>query len=176
MQVLAEGEDVHADGAQVIHGFQDFLIGLAQAQHQAGLGDDRGAMALGVLQHPQGLLVTGARITHLIGQAFDRLDVLREDLQAGVHHACDGCMVAIEVRGQGFHHHLRRIGLDRLYAGGVVGGAAVGQIVAVHRSQDDVAQGHQLHRLGSVLWFFLIQPAIRIAGVDCTEAAGAGAH
>src|SRR5690606_29976392 len=55
LQVLAEGDDIHANGPQFIEGLQDFLIGFTQANHQAGLGQHLRAMALGVLQHLQGL-------------------------------------------------------------------------------------------------------------------------
>src|SRR4051812_20440501 len=39
-QVLAEGEDVHADAAQVAEHLDEFGLLLAEADHQAGLGRD----------------------------------------------------------------------------------------------------------------------------------------
>ena len=82
LQILAKGKDVHTNGAEVIHGLQHFLVGFAQAQHQAGLGQHLGAMALGVLQHAQGLLVACTGVAYFMGQAFDCLDILREHFKA----------------------------------------------------------------------------------------------
>src|SRR5690606_108169 len=62
------------------------------------------------------------------------------------------------------------------YAGGVVSGAAVVQVIPVDRGQYDVTQAHQLNRLGGVLRLFRVQPAFRVAGIHCAEFAGAGTH
>ena len=56
-----------------------------------------------------------------------------------------------------------------------MGCAAVVQIVPVDRGQHDIAQGHQLDGFRGVLGFFLVQPAVRVAGVHRAETAGAGA-
>ena len=54
----------------------EFLISLAQTQHQAGLGQRLRCVLLGKFQDVQGLRVAGARITHRMGQALDRLQIL----------------------------------------------------------------------------------------------------
>lgn len=38
LQVLADGQHVAAVGQQVVHGLEDLLVGLAQANHDAGFG------------------------------------------------------------------------------------------------------------------------------------------
>src|SRR6056297_4082496 len=39
-EVLAEGHDVDADGAEIVHALDHFVVGLAEPQHQTGLGQD----------------------------------------------------------------------------------------------------------------------------------------
>jgi hypothetical protein len=127
-------------------------------------------------QHVQGLAIAGAGVAHPAGQALHGLNVLGEHLEAGVDHLLDGRRLAVEVRGQRLHHHLGGVGLDGADTGRVVGGAAVVQVIAVHRGKHHVAQAHQLHGPGGVGRFLDVQPAARVAGVHGAEAAGAGAH
>ena len=94
-------------GAQIIHGLEDLRVGLAQAQHQAGLGQHLGPVPLGVRQHGQRLLVAGARIAHRMRQAPHGLDVLREHLQAGIDHGFHVAQHALEIRRQRFDRGLR---------------------------------------------------------------------
>ena len=82
LQVLAKGNDIHADFAQVLEGLQNFVVGFTQTDHQAGLCQHLRTVLLGVGQHVQGLAVSGARVAYLVGQAFDGFDVLGEDFQA----------------------------------------------------------------------------------------------
>ena len=55
-------------------------------------------------------------------------------------------------------------------------GAAVRQIIAIDGGQHHVAQLHQLDGARGVLGLLRIEPAVRVAGVDRAEAAGARAH
>src|SRR6056297_4091056 len=55
-QVLPEGHDVHLARLEVPQRLDDLRVRLAQAQHQAGLGEHARPVTLGVLQHGQRLL------------------------------------------------------------------------------------------------------------------------
>ena len=50
LQVLADGDEVDAGGPHVVHHLHDLFLGLAQADHDAGLGDLVGVALLDHLQ------------------------------------------------------------------------------------------------------------------------------
>jgi hypothetical protein len=56
-----------------------------------------------------------------------------------------------------------------------MGGAEVGEVVAVDRSQDDIPQLLDITHLGNPLRFQGVKPAIGIAGFDRTKATAPGA-
>ncbi len=66
--------------------------------------------------------------------------------------------------------------LDRANRRRIVRRAAVRQVVAIDRGQHHVFEPHELDRARHVLRLLGIEPAARIAGIDRTEAAGAGAN
>lgn len=57
-QVLPDGDDVDADGGEIVQQTGNFLIGFAETQHEAGL--DGEASCLGARQHCQAAGVAGA--------------------------------------------------------------------------------------------------------------------
>ena len=117
----------------------------------------------------------GARITDGMREATHGLDVLREHLEAAVDDGLDVRQHALKIGGQRLDCRLRIERLDFAHARCEVCGATVGQIVAVHRREHDVAQLHQLHGARGVRGLLGVEPAARIAGVDRAEAAGARA-
>ena len=175
-QVLAKRHHVDAHGADVIQGAIQFVVGLAQPQHQAGLGQRLGSVALGKRQHVQGLRVTGARVSHRMGQSLDRFQILRVRDQPGIEHRGHRIEVAGKVRGQRFHRGLRRALVNGLDAGRVVRCAAIGQIVAIDRGQHHVFQRHQCDRIGHLHRLQRIQPTVGIAGADRAELARTRAY
>src|SRR5512135_380144 len=69
LQVLTDGEEIDVDGAQVAHGFDDFVGLFTHADEYGGLGP---SPRIDLLDHPQDvqrLVVAGASIAHLIGQS-----------------------------------------------------------------------------------------------------------
>ena len=174
--VLAQGDHVDVGGAHVVQCLLDLVVGFAQADHQAGLGDGARRVALGELQHVQRQLVAGARVAHRVGQALDGFQVLRVGGQAGVQHLGHQLVPALEVGRQGLHRGVGHAAVDGADAGGVVAGAQVGQVVAVDRGQHHIAQIHQRHGVGHVGRLPRVQPALGVAGVDRAELAGARAH
>ena len=125
-------------------------------------------------QHVQCLAVAGAWVAYFMGQALDGLDVLGKDFKAGIDYRLDGAQFTVKIRGQGFYHHLRGTRFNRADAGCVVRRTTIIQIITVNRGEYDVAQGHQLDRFCGVFRLFLVQPAVRVAGIYRAEAAGAG--
>ena len=160
---------------QVVHRLEDLVLGLAETQHQAGLGQPIRAVTLGVRQHTQRLLVARAGIAHRMGEPTHRLDVLREDLEPGVDHGLDVGRDALEIRDQGLDRGLRHQVLDGPHRGGEMRRAAVRQVVAVDGGQHDIAQTHQLHGARGVARLLGVEPAAWVAGVHRAETAGTGA-
>src|SRR5215469_18517561 len=79
-QVLTERDEIHSGGTQVAECRVDLRVSLAESQHEAALGEHCRAVALGVSEHGECLLVAGARIPHRVRQAAYGLDVLRKHL------------------------------------------------------------------------------------------------
>src|SRR5690554_3921566 len=97
-QVLAQSEDIYANLTQVVHGGQDFFVGLAQAEHQAGFGEHVWPVLLGMGQHTERLLIACTRVAHPACQPFYGFYVLRKHLKAGVQYLLYISHYRIEVR------------------------------------------------------------------------------
>ena len=137
-EILSEGQDVDAGGSKVVHRLHDLVVALAQAEHEAGLGQDVGAVLLCVRQDGERLVVARAGVAHGMRQPAYGLDVLGEHVQAGIENGLDVAEHAVEVGGQRFDRGLRVEALDRADAGGIVGGAAVIEVVAIDRGDHHV--------------------------------------
>ena len=174
-QVLAEGEDVRPGIPQIAHGLCHLRLLFPQAQHQAGFSQHPGGGLLGVFQHIQSAPVTGAGVPHPAGEPLDGLQVLGENFHPGARHRRRRRQVAAEIRGQGFHRGGGVARADGRHACGVMPGAAVREVVPVHRGEHHIAQAHRRHRPGRVGRLSGIQPAAGVAGIHRAEAACAGA-
>ena len=169
-QVLAEREQIHVRGAQVVHGLRRSL----RRSHRGPsirlvLVSTVGLVLLGVREHGEGLLVARARIAHRMRQPLHRLDVLREHFEARIHHGLDVAQHALEIRRQRFDGDVRRAPLDGANRSGVVRGAAIRQVVAIHRGEHDVLELHELDAARGVLGLLRVEPAARIAGVHASR-------
>jgi hypothetical protein len=152
------------------------LSSFPEPEDQAGLREQPfGSQTLRRGEYVEGEAVARTRIAHGAGEPLDGFHVLCEHLQAGIHHRGDGILVAFEVRRQRFDGGLGIHGADGADTGGVVGSAAVGQIVAVHGREHHVAQPHEPDRFGGLCRLVGIEPAFRVSRVHGAEAAGAGA-
>ena len=145
-QILADGHEVGAGGAQVAQRGDRLVPGLAEAHHDAGLGDLERVQPLGAGEEREGAVVAAAGARHPV-EPRHRLEVVIEDVGARRHHRAQRVLAPLEVRDQqfdgGFRHPKANLPHDRR----VVRRAAVGDVVAVHRCHHDVAQRHRLHRL-----------------------------
>ena len=79
LQVLADGQEVDVGGAHVVHHLQHRLAVLAQADHDAGLGEHRRVELLHPLQQAQGVEVARAG-ADLGVEAGHGLEVVVEDV------------------------------------------------------------------------------------------------
>ena len=79
LQILADGEEIDVGRAQIVHHLQHLVALLAEADHDAGLGEQRRVELLGALQQPQRSEIARAR-PH--GQIFRRhgLEIVVEDV------------------------------------------------------------------------------------------------
>ncbi len=173
LQVLAEGQHVDVMLAHAVHHLDHFLVGFAQAEHQARLGRHMRHHLLELLQQVQRPVVVRTWAGGLV-QAQDGFEVvvedirrlLRGDLQGHVH-------TATVVRHQRLKLHARRQRADLTDAIGEVLGTAVTQVVAVHRGNHHVLQAQVGDGDGQVLRLVHIQwlgPAV----ADVTERAATG--
>ena len=82
---------------------------------------------------------------HVAVQPRHRFDVVVEDVGLRRHDRFDRRAPAAKIGRQDFDTGRRLERADRADRFGEMGGAPVGEIVAVHRRQDDELEGHPLH-------------------------------
>ncbi|MNO78209.1 hypothetical protein D3C76_693380 [compost metagenome] len=174
LQVLAEGEHVDLVLAHAVHDLDDLIVGLAETEHQAGLGRHVRDHLLEALQQVEGPLEIRTRARRLVEARYGFQVVVEHirrlvggDFQSDVH-------AAAVVRDQRFQLDARGQLADLAQAVGEVLGTAVAQVVAVHRGDHHVLQAQvgdgdgQAFRLVDVQW-------LRTAVADVAERATTGA-
>ncbi len=96
-QVLSDGEHLHAAVAQRGEGVDHLIVGLAESDHQPGLGDDLVVAELaGEAQHAAGTLELRAAARDRV-QARNDLDVVVEDVGTLGDDLCERHLLALEV-------------------------------------------------------------------------------
>ena len=110
-----------------------------------------------------------------MGQAFDRFNVLRKDINPRAHNLTHRLEVSGEIWGQRFDLHSWRAGFDGANRSCKMRRAAVKQIIPINTGQNRVFQVHQFDALGDVFRLERIESALRVAGVDRTELTGPSA-
>ena len=83
LEILAERQDLAADGDQVIEHAVDFLFSLAKAKHHAGLADQ--ALVFGDLEQLQAAVIFSLR-AYAVVKPRDGFDVVIENLRPFVEH------------------------------------------------------------------------------------------
>ena len=63
---------------EIVHRLEDLPVLLAEAEHQAGLGQHIGSVSFRVRKHVDCAVIAGAGIAHRMRQASHRLNVLCE--------------------------------------------------------------------------------------------------
>src|SRR5216117_3693118 len=100
-EVLAQGQDVHVRGAKVPHRLEDLLGGLSEAEHDRGLREEAVPHPLRSSEDGKALRIIRASVPHDPLETFDRLDVVVEDVHAGLHDGSHGPEVSLEVGDEG---------------------------------------------------------------------------
>ena len=176
-QVLPDREDVAVDRAERLEALCQLFARLAQAHHEAALGVRLVAVLGGVdlrpLEHGQRPVPAGALADGLL-EPLHRLEVVVEDVRAGLHHGPERGLLAVEVRDQDLDAHQRAAGADLADRRGEGARAAVGQVVAGDAGHHHVVEAHRGDRLGDPARLVVVEPG-GLAGLDGAEAAGPGA-
>ena len=174
LQVLADGQHVHVVGTHVTHHFEDFVVGFAEANHQAGLGGNVRVARLELLEELQRVGVVGTRAGLLVEA--------RHGFEVVVHHVRRGLVEDVE----GHVHAAAEVGhqhFDAGFRGGCAGGAdalhevlgtTVAQVVAVDAGDHHVVEAHRRDGLGEVGRLIGVE-GLGAAVADVAEGAAAGA-
>jgi hypothetical protein len=183
LQVLADRDDVHPLGAQVAHGLDDLVVGLAHPDDHAGLRQERrarrpalGPQLLRACEQRQRPIVV-ALDAHLRLDPPARLDVVVEHVGRRLQHRRERLLLAAQEVG---HEHLdvrlRHATAQRAHRRRPVSRAAVRQVVAVDARDDDVRQPHALGRRGDLAGLQRVERLAALAARDRAVAAGARAR
>ena len=174
LQILPHGNHFNAVFAHIAHDFAHFVVGFAQAHHNAGFGGDvRHHFAVAAQQFQRMFVVRAGAclfvearvgfqiVVHHIGRVF------RQDFQRDVEPAA-------EIGHEDFNFGVGAGFADFVDAVGKMLCAAVAQVVPVHGGDDDVFQLHGGHGFGQVFRLVFIQ-LVGAAVPHVAEGAAAGA-
>ena len=157
LQVLADRQHLAVVRAQVAHHFTYLVQFFTETEHQSRLGGYLRMRGLEVADQVERMLIVGAR-SGLPIQARNGFQVVIENIRrADVHQFQRDLHTAAEIRDQDFDPDARAFFADRADAVNETFGAAVAQIVAIHRGDDHVAQFHVMDGLRQVLRFLPVQ-------------------
>src|ERR1700722_10796062 len=173
-QVLPGGGHLHAVLAQRAEGVEHLLVGLAESDHQPGLGDDLAfAHFTSKLKNAAGALDLRAAPGDGVQPRHD-LDVVVEDVGALDDDLGERHLLALEVGREHLDLTAWRLLADLADDADERGGALVGQVVAVDGGDDCVAQAHARDRACNAGGLERVVPG-GLAGLYVAEAAAPGA-
>ena len=92
LEILSDRQNVAAGGQNIIHEDRDLLVRLAEADHKAGLGQDRRILFLYIAQNAQRPLIArlradGVRVVMLTGDRKSAADAVAEELGIAEVHS-----------------------------------------------------------------------------------------
>ena len=174
LQILPHGNHFDAVFAHIAHDFAHFVVGFAQADHDAGFGGDvRHHFAVAAQKFQRVFVVRAGAclfvkarvgfqiVVHHVGRVF------RQDFQGDVEPAA-------EIGYEDFNFGVGAGFADFVDAVGKMLCAAVAQVVPVHGGDDDVFQLHGGHGFGKVFGLVFVQ-FVGTAVPYVAEGAAAGA-
>jgi len=100
---------------------------------------------------------------------------VRKDIRSRIKNGAKSGGVSLKIGDERFHRSQRVCLAHRADGSGKEACAAVGQLVAIHRGQDDVPESESRDRFGDAAGLVGVQ-RLRSSGLDGTEPAGTGAH
>src|SRR5690606_4946747 len=173
LQVLADGEEIDVRHAQIVHQLEHFVARFAKAHHDAGLGEHLRVELFYALKQADRVEIAGAGTDR---EVFRRhgFEIVVEDVGLGGDDDLKRAFLAQEVRRQDLDGGARVAGADGEDHVGEMPGTAIGQIVAIDRSDDDMFEAELFDGLGDVFGFVGVEGG-RQAGAHVAEGAGAGA-
>jgi Ca2+:H+ antiporter len=174
LQVLADGQHLDVVGAHVAHHFEHFLVGLAEADHDAALGRNTGVHRPEFLEQFERMQVLGTRPGLLVKA--------RRGFKVVVHHVgqrlAENFERHVDAAPEVGHQHFDLGGgrglANRPDAVDEVLGAAVAQVVTVDAGDHHVLESHIGHRLGEVARLVDVERQ-GLAVADVAERAAPGA-
>jgi len=165
-EVLADRDDLNLRGAKVFESLNNLGSLFAQADHQAGLGDEVRIELSNGTEHIETALVATLRADSQ-GESIDCLDIMVKDIGLFLYYDVDQIRPPREVRRENLHacrwHQLMKV----TYRSGKMPRALIRQIIPSHRRYHDMAQSHGTSGLCDA--FRLVQ----IGGIRLTDLDGA---
>mmetsp|Transcript_14120 Transcript_14120/g.29557 ORF Transcript_14120/g.29557 Transcript_14120/m.29557 type:complete len:290 (-) Transcript_14120:224-1093(-) len=151
LQVLAEGDDLHAIITEVSQRLVHLLIGLAEAQHERGLRYKAGLGLPRMPEHGHRLRVPSAAVPHCALQALDRLHVVRIDVHAALDDLLHQLQAALEVATQSLNTEAFVPALQLAHRRCHMPGPLVWKVVAVDHREHNVVHAPFRHSLCHLL-------------------------
>lgn len=159
---------------QILHGGDDFLLFLAEAQHHTGFGGNVGMRFLGAIQEFERALVEGA-LSDLAVEAGNGFGVVVENVWLDGEDEVEGVPIAAKIRDQNFHLAAGDASANFYYGAGEDVCAAIGLIIAIDAGDHGVTQSHAGRGFGYAGRFVFVGRANGLARRDSAESAGASA-
>ena len=137
LEILPERQDIALHRSQVAEDGQEFCIGLAQTEHDAGLSLQVRANRFGFLQDTEGALVLRPW-SHPFIQTRHTLGVVIENIDRRFGNGGNRIFVALKIGGQ----HFNRTGgvqvFEHVHGLGKMLGTAVRQVISVDRGDNNM--------------------------------------
>ena len=136
-EVLAHGQNLDSRLAEIIHGLKNLRLFFSESEHQAAFGDDVGGDLFHAAEDGEGEAVFGPG-TDERGEAFDRLDIVIENIGSGIGDDFEALLFGVKVWGQDFDGDSWLGGSNGFDGAGKVFGAAIAKIIAGDGGDDDM--------------------------------------
>ena len=171
LEVLPDGENGDSVPDEIPHRPGDLVLRLADPEHDTRLGGESAGAR--VAEDEPGAIIASLDPDGFL-QAFDRLDVVIEDVGTGVEDGVEIAGPALQIGDENFDAAGRVEVADCADRPGPDGGPAVFEFIAGDGGDHAVAEFHPGDGFGHPCGFAEVDLG-RPAGFDRAEAAGAGA-
>ena len=156
LKILADGEEIDVGAAQIIHELQNLLALFAQSNHDTGLSEHCRIAFLDLLQQPKRMKVPGSR-ANLEVEPWNSFQVVVEDVWFRGDDGLESGLLAQKIRGEDLNGRGRRFIADGLNDVDEVLRPAVGKVITVDRSYNDVFEAELGNCKGNVGGFLGVE-------------------
>ena len=108
LEILADGEEIDVRRAEIVHQRKHLGLGLAEADHDAGFGEDARLELLGALEQAQRVVVARAW-ADLPVERRHGLEIVVEHVRPRRHHHLERAVLAQEIGRQHLDGRRRRL-------------------------------------------------------------------